>query len=89
MSAAHDADRLRRRRLRLGALLFQLQYYMQAPADIADAIYLRDAATYVQVAGTTIRFVQDGEVETLDLETAIDRCKEALVGAPLHRTLNA
>jgi hypothetical protein len=85
MSAAHEADRLRRRRLRLGALLFQLQYYMQAPADIAATIYRRDATTYVQVMGTSVQLVKDGDVETVDLETAIARCKEALGGTPLHR----
>ena len=85
MPDVHDVDRLRRRRLRLGALLFQLQYYMQAPADIAAAIYRCDASTYVQVVGASVRFVKDGEVETVDLETAIARCKEALAGAPLHR----
>ncbi len=85
MPAAHDGDWLRRRRLRLGALLFQLHYYMQAPADVAANIYRRDATTYVHVVGTSVQLVRDGTVETLDLDAAIVRCKEALAGAPLHR----
>ena len=71
--------------LRLGALLFQLKYYMQAPADIAAHIYRRGPQTYVQVAGDTVRLVDGERVETLSLDAAIARCKAALADAPLHQ----
>jgi hypothetical protein len=32
-----------------------------------------------------VRLVGDADVEVLDLEMAITRCKEALIGQPLHR----
>ena len=76
----------RRRRLRLGALLFQLRYYMQTPDDIAADIYRYGPATYVQVVGVGVEacFVDRDHAETLSLEEAIARCKAALGGAPLH-----
>ncbi len=74
----------RRRRLRLGALLFQLRYYMQAPDDIAADIYRYGSDTYVQVVGEEARFVEGDHAETLTLEDAIARCKAALGGAPPH-----
>jgi hypothetical protein len=85
MTASGQHDRQQRRRLRLGALLFQLRYYMQAPADIAANLYRYSADTYVQVDGNAVRFVDGDAVETLDLDAAIDRCKAALQGAPLHQ----
>jgi hypothetical protein len=78
-------DHDRRRRLRLGALLFRLGYYMQAPDDIAAAIYRYSPDTYVQVMGTTVRLVAGRREEIVDLEEAIARCKAALNGAPLHK----
>ena len=79
-----NTDYYRRRKLRLGALLFRLGYYMQAPDDIAADIYRHSPGTYVQVAGTTVRLVAGNREEVVDLEEAIARCKAALQGAPLH-----
>ncbi len=81
-------DVYRRRRLRLGALLYQLHYY--AVSDQRDhegqiLLYRHDALQSVQVAGSAIRLVAGDAVEILDLEAAIARCKEALLGQPLHR----
>ena len=78
-------DHYRRRRLRLGALLFRHGYYMQAPDDIAAAIYRYSPDTYVQVVGTTVRLVAGPREEIVDMEEAIARCKAALNGATLHR----
>jgi hypothetical protein len=78
-------DHDRRRRLRLGALLFRLGYYMQAPDDIAAAIYRYGPDTYVQVVGPTVRLVAGNREEVVDMEEAIARCKAALNGASLHK----
>jgi hypothetical protein len=72
----------------LGALLYQLQYY--ADVDHRDSageisLYRRDPRHAVEIAGFTVRLVSDTDVEVLDFETAIIRCKEALGGQPLHR----
>jgi hypothetical protein len=85
MSKKPHNDLYRRRRLRLGALLFRLGYYMQAPEDIAAAIYRRSPDTYVQVVGTTVHLVAGNRDEVVDIEEAIVRCKAALNGAPLHK----
>jgi hypothetical protein len=85
MSEKPHNDHVRRRRLRLGALLFRLGYYMQAPDDIAAAIYRYSPDTYVQVVGTTVRLVSGERDEVVDIEEAITRCKAALNGAPLHK----
>jgi hypothetical protein len=58
---------------------------MQAPNDIAAAIYRYSPDTYVQVAGTTVRLVSGERDEVVDIEEAIARCKAALNGAPLHK----
>lgn len=79
----------RRRRLRLGALLFQLRYYMQAPDDIAADIYRYGPATYARVVGEQVCLVEGDHAETLDLEEAIARCKAALAGGTLHRSPRA
>jgi hypothetical protein len=84
MSKKPHNDHYRRRRLRLGALLFRLGYYMQAPDDIAAAIYRYSPDTYVQVVGTTVRLVAGNRDEVVDIEEAIARCKAALNGATLH-----
>jgi hypothetical protein len=78
-------DHDRRRRLRLGALLFRLGYYMQAPDDIAAAIYRYSPDTYVQVVGPTVRLVAGPREEVVDIEEAIARCKAALNGTRLHK----
>jgi hypothetical protein len=85
MSETPHDDHYRRRRLRLGALLFRLGYYMQAPDDIAAAIYRHSPDTYVQVVGTTVRLVAGQREEIVDLEEAIARCKVAAQGTPPHR----
>jgi hypothetical protein len=85
MSEQPHSDHYRRRRLRLGALLFRLGYYMQAPDDITAAIYRYSPDTYVQVVGTTVRLVAGPREEIVDIEEAIARCKAALNGATLHR----
>ena len=79
-----DEALYRRRRLRLGALLFQLRYYMQTPGDIAADIYRYDADIYIQVTDKRVRLVAGSQEETMDIEEAIARCKVALEGAPLH-----
>jgi hypothetical protein len=81
-------DIYRRRRLRLGALLYQLQYY--AVLDCRDGegqicLYRRDPLRSVAVVRSGVRFVNGDIIEVLDLEAAIARCKEALSGQPLHR----
>ncbi len=73
-----DADRYRRRRLRLGALLFRLRYFMQDPADIAANIYRHDPHTFAQLIGDEVRLVAGDQVETLTLDAAIAWCKAAL-----------
>jgi hypothetical protein len=85
MNEKRNNDHYRRRRLRLGALLFRLEYYMQAPDDIAADIYRYSPDTYVQVVGTTVHLVAGQHEEIVDLEEAIARCQAALKGAPLHR----
>jgi hypothetical protein len=57
---------------------------MQAPDDIAAAIYRYSPDTYVQVVGTTVRLVAGNRDEVVDIEEAIARCKAALNGATLH-----
>ena len=76
-----DESVYRRRRLRLGALLFRLRYYMQAPDDIAANIYRYGPDTYAQAVGERIRLVHGEHEETVSLEEAIARCKAALDGA--------
>src|SRR5438067_764595 len=85
MSKKPYNDHYRRRRLRLGALLFRLGYYMHAPDDIAAAIYRYSPDTYVQVVDTTVRLVAGQCEEIVDIEEAIARCKAALDGATLHK----
>ncbi len=79
-----DESLYRRRRLRLGALLFRLRYYMQAPEDIASDIYRYSSDTFVQVTGEEARLVCGDREEIVSLEEAIAHCKAALDGAPLH-----
>jgi len=81
---AMNEDLYRRRRLRLGALLFRLRYYMQAPDDIAADTYRFSPDTYVQVVGEQVRLAQGGREEIMGLEDAIARCKAALGGETLH-----
>jgi hypothetical protein len=76
-----DESVYRRRRLRLGALLFRLRYYMQTPDDIVADIYRYGPGAYAQVVGERVRLVRDGHEETVSLEEAIARCKAALDGA--------
>ena len=88
MSARVADDIYRRRRLRLGALLYQLQYY--AVLECRDeegqiCLYRRDPLRSVVVVRSEVRFVSGDTTEVLDLEAAIARCKEALSGQPLHR----
>jgi hypothetical protein len=85
MSEQLHSDHDHRRRLRLGALLFRLGYYMRAPEDIAAAIYRHSPDTYVQVVDTTVRLVAGQREEIVDMEEAIARCKVALNGATLHK----
>ena len=85
MAEKPHSDHFRRRRLRLGALLFRLGYYMQAPDDIAAGIYRYSPDTYVQVVDTTVRLVAGRREEIVDIEEAIARCKAALNGAALHK----
>ena len=85
MSEQPHSERYRRRRLRLGALLFRLGYHMQASDDIAAAIYRYSPDTYVQVVDTTVRLVAGRREEIVDIEEAIARCKAALNGATLHK----
>ncbi len=73
-----DESLYHRRRLRLGALLFRLRYYMQTPDDIAADIYRYSPDTYAQVVGERVRLVRGGRTETVSLEEAIARCKAAL-----------
>lgn len=78
----------RRRRLRLGALLYRLGYF--ADPAIRDHLgqvthFRRDARQSVEIAGPVTRLISGGTVEVLDLEACINRCKEALRGAPFHR----
>jgi hypothetical protein len=82
----NNADQ--RRRLRLGALLFRLRYY--AVIDHRDeegriTLYQHDPRRSVEIAGSAVRLITDDHVEVLDLEAAIVRCKEALLGQPFHR----
>ena len=81
-------DVYRRRRLRLGALLYQLHYY--AVLDCRDeegqiCLYRRDPLRSVAAARSGVRLACGDTIEVLDLEAAIARCKEALSGQPLHR----
>ncbi|HZS87273.1 MAG TPA: hypothetical protein VFE42_07280 [Chloroflexota bacterium] len=81
-------DRDRRRRLRLGALLYRLHYFAvpeQRDAEGRISLYRHDARRYVTVTPSGVRLVSGGVEETLDLEAAIARCQEALGGQPLHR----
>ena len=85
MTAPGDEGQRRRWRLRLGALLFRLEYYMQRPEDIAAGIYRYDNRTYVQAHEAHVALVAGGHRELLSYPQAIERCKEALAGQPLHR----
>ena len=76
-----DESFYRRRRLRLGALLFRLCYYMQTPDDIVADIYRYGPGAYAQVVGERVCLVRDGHEETVSLEEAIARCKATLDGA--------
>jgi hypothetical protein len=82
------ADLYSRRRLRLGALLYQLQYYA-VPDRVDDqgriVLYRYDQERYVEVWGADVRLVRDDSIEILELEEAIARCKAALRGRPLHQ----
>jgi hypothetical protein len=76
----------RRRRLRLGALLYQLRYF--AVTDERDAyveirLYRRDPGNWVEVDGTVVRFVDGTTIEMLDLEAAIARCVETRRDKPV------
>lgn len=85
MTARGDEDQRRRWRLRLGALLFRLKYYMQQPEDIAAGIYRYDERTYAQALDEQVTLVSGDHSELLSYPQAIERCKEALAGQPLHR----
>lgn len=85
MIAPADEGQRRRWRLRLGALLFRLEYYMQRADDIAAGIYRYDDRTYVQAHDEYVAFVSGDHSESLNYPQAIARCKEALAGGPLHR----
>ncbi|HVA91648.1 MAG TPA: hypothetical protein VNL71_17615 [Chloroflexota bacterium] len=77
----------RRRRLRLGALLYQLRYFavLDSRDDQGEPVLFRhDARRSVEVTGSLVRLVAGDSSETLDLEAAIVRCKDALRGLPLH-----
>lgn len=86
MTNSMPADRYRRRVLRLGALLFQLKYFMQAPADIAAHLYRHGPRRYVQVVGESVRLVDGDHEDNVSLDEAIARCKAALAGESLHRS---
>ncbi|HEY8282837.1 MAG TPA: hypothetical protein VIJ28_00480 [Chloroflexota bacterium] len=78
----------RRRRLRLGALLYQLGYFAALDSRDEDGQVTRfrhDSRRSVEIAGTVARLFSDESVEVLDLEACIIRCKEALRGGPFHR----
>ncbi len=82
----NNADQ--RRRLRFGALLYQLRYY--AVIDHRDeegriTLYQHDPQRSVEIAGCAVRLISGDQVEVLDIEAAIARCKEALLGQPFHR----
>ncbi len=77
-----DVARLQRRRLRLGALLFRLRYYMLAPADVAANIYRRSPDDYIQVDGAAATLVSARGSTILTIDEAIDWCKEKLKDAP-------
>ena len=77
MTNADDA-KARRQRLRIGALLFRLEYYMRAPEDIAAGIYRLTADCYVRVEGDGATFVSNGVEETVTLDEAIAQCKDMI-----------
>lgn len=79
-----DPARHRRLRLRLGALLFRLRYYMQTPHDIAAAIYRFDDDTYLRVEDDDVHVVTSGREQVISLEAAIERCKKALAAGRAH-----
>ncbi len=76
-----------RRRLRLGALLYQLRYYA-IPDQLDDQgeirLYRYDREQYVEITGSTVHLVRGDSSEILDLEEAIVRFKAALASNPLH-----
>jgi hypothetical protein len=77
------ANLYERRRLRLGALLYQLRYY--ADPNLLDAqgrimFYRYDQERHVEVLDSTVHFIHDNAIEVMELEEAILRCKEALAG---------
>ena len=79
----------RRRRLRLGALLYQLGYF--ADPSLRDdhgqvTLFRYDSRRSVEIVGTVTRLISGESVEVLDLEACITRCKEALLGAPFQRS---
>ena len=79
----------RKRRLRLGALLYQLRYFAVTDERDADGeirLYRRDPGHWVEVDGTEVRLVGDATIEVLDLKEAIARCVAARLGAPLHQS---
>ena len=81
-----EIQRLRRRILRLGALLFQLRYYMADPADVSLHLYRYNATIYVRLQGERALIAADDAAEWVDLETAISRCKMALArGCLVHQ----
>ncbi len=73
-----DEAWLHRRTLRLGALLFRLRYYIQAPADIASGTYRRDDDHYVRVRHDQVRIVAGTVATLVSIDEAIERCKSAL-----------
>lgn len=77
-----DVARLQRRRLRLGALLFRLHYYMLAPEDVAANIYRRAPDMYVRVDGASVALVNGADCTVVTLDEAIDWCKAELEGVP-------
>jgi hypothetical protein len=75
-----------RRRLRLGALLYQLRYY--ADPTLLDGqgrimLYRYDQVRHVEVLDSTVRFIHGNAIDVIDLEEAILRCKAALAGPSL------
>jgi hypothetical protein len=82
-------DAYRKRRLRLGALLYQLRYFAVTDERDADGeirLYRRDPGHWVEVDGTEVRLVGDATIEVLDLKQAIARCVAARLGTPLHQS---
>jgi len=73
-----DPARLQRRRLRLGALLFRLRYYMLAPEDVAANVYRHGPAVYVRVDGAFVTLVDARNSTVVTIDEAIEWCKAEL-----------